>query len=302
MLDWIGNIWSILMVVLGLGLIIFLHELGHFVMAKKNGVRVEIFSLGFGPVIWSTRRGDTEYRVSWVPLGGYVKMSGEQQVSGREKPKPYDYLAQPVRNRAAIIFAGPLVNYITAFLCLWLVFVIGFPELRPTVGTVVDDMPAQAAGVQSGDRIVSIGGDPVETWVEMTEHIHAAADEPLSFELERDGAMKMLTITPQPKDTTDLFGKAVTIGLIGISPGGEFTSTSFGPVEAFGEAIQQQHEWTVTGGDTAVGGGGIPHARLACDQRHARVGLLHQSRRAVRAGVVHHQHLGSRAPSAGQGT
>ena len=226
-----------------LGLLVIVHELGHFVVARWVGVRILRFSVGFGPRLLTWTRGHTEYAVSALPLGGYVKMAGEQRTDGA--PEPWEYRAQPVTTRAGIIFAGPFINYLVALVSLWVVFVVGYPELLPVVGKVMPDMPAQAAGFQPGDRIRTVDGQPVRTWDEMTKVIYRSPDQPLTLEVERAGAPARILVTPRARPMTDPFGRRKTVGLIGIGPSGEFTTHRIGPVEAVRRTIEQQNEWTI---------------------------------------------------------
>src|SRR3989338_1403514 len=122
-----------------LGLLVIVHEVGHFLVARWSGVRVLRFSVGFGPRLLTWTRGHTEYAVSAIPLGGYVKMAGEQHEpagppEGKAAGESWEYLSKPVGTRAKIVLAGPLVNYLTALVCLWVVFITGYPELLPGVG------------------------------------------------------------------------------------------------------------------------------------------------------------------------
>jgi regulator of sigma E protease len=224
-----------------LGLLVIVHELGHFLVARWSGVRILRFSVGFGPRLVTWTRGHTEYAVSAIPLGGYVKMAGEQHTKASHEP--WEYLAKPIGTRAKIIFAGPLVNYLVALVSLWVVFIIGYPELLPVVGKVMDGMPAQAAGLQIGDRIQSVNDRPIRTWDEMTKLIYEAPGRSLAFLVERNGLVQTITMAPQPKQITDPFGRPKTIGLIGIAPSGAFQASRVGPVAAFGRTIRQQKEW-----------------------------------------------------------
>ena len=230
-----------LIAILLLGLLVFVHEAGHFLVARWSGVRILRFSLGFGPQVFGWKRGETEYCVSWIPLGGYVKMAGEQRSEQRQQP--WDYLAKPISTRALIVFAGPLVNYFTAVLSLWVVFMVGYPELLSVVGQVAKEMPARAAGLQEGDHIQAIDGRPIRTWEEMTEFIHAAPGRALTFRIDRKGTTQDMAVTPKLKSITDPFGRQKRVGLIGISPSGAFEARRVGPLEAFGRTIEQQNEW-----------------------------------------------------------
>ncbi|MBI4340679.1 MAG: RIP metalloprotease RseP [Candidatus Omnitrophica bacterium] len=224
-----------------LGLLVVVHEAGHFFVARWAGVRVLRFSIGFGPKLFSWTRGETEYAVSAIPLGGYVKMAGEQRTEHTHQP--WEYLSKPVSTRAAIVTAGPLVNYLVAFLCLWAVFIVGYHELLPVIGKVMDKMPAQAAGFQPGDRVRAIGGKSVATWEELTKTVYAAPDVPLAFAVEREGGQALtVMVTPKATDSTDHFGRPKTIGLIGVAPKGDYRLFRTGPIAAFGRAVELQQE------------------------------------------------------------
>ena len=232
-----------------LGLLVIVHEVGHFLVARWSGVRVLRFSVGFGPRLMTWTRGHTEYAVSAIPLGGYVKMAGEQHEqppssSGQTQVgEPWEYFSKPVGTRAKIVFAGPLVNYLVALVCLWVVFVTGYPELLPVIGKVVEGMPAQAAGLQVGDRIRAINDHQIRTWDAMTKVIYASPSQPLVIQLERDGAGETVTVTPTLKTMTDPFGRTKSVGLIGIGPSGEFQAIRVGPLAAIGRTFHQQNEW-----------------------------------------------------------
>lgn len=224
-----------------LGLLVLVHELGHFLVARWCGVRILRFSIGFGPKILGWQRGGTEYWLSAVPLGGYVKMAGESRAEQTHAPD--EYLSKPVGTRAGIVAAGPLVNYLVAVVSLWTVLVVGFPELLPVVGKVLDEMPAQAAGLRQGDRIRAVEGRTVATWTDMTKQIHASPDRPLFLRIERDEMVQDVTVIPQRKTITDPFGRPKDVGLIGIGPSGAFETFRVGPLTAIPRTFRQQNEW-----------------------------------------------------------
>jgi regulator of sigma E protease len=224
-----------------LGMLVFVHELGHFVVARATGVRVLKFSLGFGPKLFGWRRGHTDYCVSAIPLGGYVKMAGEQH--GEQSHEPWEYLSKPMRMRAAIVVAGPAVNYVVALIALWATFLLGFPQLLPAVGEVIAGMPAQAAGIAPGDRILTIDGTAVESWEAMTEMIFRAPGRPLAVEVQRAGSTQTLMVTPKASTVTDPFGQTKHAGLIGITPSGQIVMVRVGPAAALTRAWRQQEIW-----------------------------------------------------------
>ena len=265
-----------------LGFLIVVHEVGHMVVARRAGVRILRFSVGFGPRLFAWKRGETEYAVSLIPLGGYVKMAGEQRT--KEAYEPWEYLAKPVGTRAAIVFAGLFVNYLVAILTLWIVFLIGYPELLPIVGKVIDGMPAQAAGFQKDDRIRSVGETPIHTWDEMTKIIYRAPNQPLAFVVERGGQPQTLTVIPKPKETKDELGRPRTIGLIGIAPSGAFEPYRVGPVAAIRRTFQQHAEWTK---QTLLALWSLATGKLPLRESvTGPIGIIYLTSEAVRLGIA----------------
>lgn len=169
-----------------LGLLIFVHELGHFAVAKYFGVRVETFSLGFGKKIFKFRRGDTEYCISIFPLGGYVKMFGDDPTAEvPESEKQYAFNHKPVGQRIAVVLAGPLMNFFFAILLFTLIAVVGEETIQPTLGDIPSNTQAYSDGFRSGDRIVSVNSTPVETWEQVQTTVEDNADKTLTFEVKR---------------------------------------------------------------------------------------------------------------------
>jgi regulator of sigma E protease len=191
------SIGPIILVAIGLGFVIFVHELGHFVLAKWAGVKVEAFSLGFGNVLLHYKKGDTDYRLSLIPLGGYVKMAGESQESGGP-PKPGDLMAAPVWRRALIFVAGVAMNFITAFVMFIIAFRIGVSFPAAVVGDVELGSPAWVAGLEPGDRIEEVNGNTDTDFEELS--IAAAlsnGSKGVSLIVERDGQRLPFLIKPE---------------------------------------------------------------------------------------------------------
>lgn len=229
-----------------LGIIIFIHELGHFLSAKLMGVRVLKFSLGFGPKIAGKKHGDTEYLISSVPLGGYVKMLGESP--GEELPeseKKFAFNYQPVWKRFVIVFAGPFFNMLFAVFIFFFSFLSGFPVLAPEVGSILSGSPAEKAGLKEGDRIVGIEGAAINQWDEMTEIIHERPEVALNFKIKRDSNIFRISITPERKKVQDFFGEEKEIGLIGIKPSGSTFIKKYNLVSAFSNSIARTWEISV---------------------------------------------------------
>jgi regulator of sigma E protease len=202
----------------GLAALIFIHELGHFLVARKVGVVVEKFSLGFGPKIISFTRGGTEYLLAWIPLGGYVKMKGEE-AGEEDADEKGSFSAAPVLHRLAIAFAGPLFNILFAIAIYYGVYLVGVPALAPVVGTVKEESPALVAGLQTGDRILAIGDKKILYWEQLQKIVHESPGRSLDFQVERNsGNIAQVPITPISEQISDLFGDKENVGLIGITP------------------------------------------------------------------------------------
>ncbi|MDO8644642.1 MAG: RIP metalloprotease RseP [bacterium] len=182
---------TILYFVIALGLLVFIHEFGHFIVAKLSGMRVEKFSLGFGPKIFGFQKGETEYRVSILPLGGYVKLTGEDPASP-EANAPDSFNSKPLLSRLGVVVAGPTMNLLLALLLMPIVFMIGkmepaYLDQKPIVTGVLSESPAATAGFQVGDEIVRLNGKEFHEWRSLLDQIMLRAGEPLNFELNRDG-------------------------------------------------------------------------------------------------------------------
>jgi regulator of sigma E protease len=202
-----------------LGILIFVHEFGHFLFAKKLGVRVLKFSLGFGPKLIGRKYGDTEYLVSAVPLGGYVKMLGEEPGDElKEEDKPFAYNYQAVWKRFLIVFSGPVFNLFFAAAILFVIFLSGVPVPKPYVGKVMDNSPAAAAGFMAGDRIAAINGKTVSGWDDIDVSVNESSGERLLFKIEREGKIIELSVTPEKSTGKNIFGENTEVMDIGIMP------------------------------------------------------------------------------------
>jgi len=204
-----------------LGVLIFVHEFGHFLSAKLLGVRVLKFSLGFGPKLIGRRYGDTEYLISAIPFGGYVKMLGESTEDElKEEEKRFAFNRQPVWKRFFIVFLGPLFNMLFAVVIFIGIFLYGFPTLLPEIGEVLQDSPAERAGLMKGDTIIAIDGSPINRWDEMTKIIHTSPERILTLSIRRHSEVISVTLTPEKKSVKNIFGEPKEVGLIGIKPSG----------------------------------------------------------------------------------
>lgn len=198
----IHNVLPILLGVVALGIVVFIHELGHFIVAKLRGIRVEVFSIGFPPKIFGFTRGGTEYRLSWIFFGGYVKLAGMEFEEGVDPRKVEGgYFASPVRTRLAVCACGPLMNLLSAFLIYCFLYVAGFPvpaNMESTViGSVVENSPAATAGLRQGDEILEIDGGPVQRWEDVTKAIVYSPGRTVELAARRDGEVIRWEITPE---------------------------------------------------------------------------------------------------------
>jgi regulator of sigma E protease len=192
-----------------LGVLIFVHELGHFIVAKLCGVKVETFSLGFGRAVLRRSVGETEYRIAWLPLGGYVKMLGE--APGEELPladRQRSFNAQPVGRRISIALAGPAMNLVLPVFVVAGMAMTGLPKATSLIGGVQPDTPAARAGLEPGDRIVAIDGKDIWRWEDLARAVKAGVGEPLSLDLEREGERLTLEVVPErgPEGKGVVFG------------------------------------------------------------------------------------------------
>ncbi|MBF0472186.1 MAG: RIP metalloprotease RseP [Nitrospirae bacterium] len=224
---------NILYAVILLGVLIFVHEFGHFLFAKLSNVIVLKFSLGFGPKIISKKYGHTEYLLSAVPLGGYVKMLGEDpddEVTVEDSKRSFSN--QPVYKRIAIVAAGPIFNLFFAVVLLTTVFMIGVPRLKATVGEIMPNTPAAKVDLIKGDQIVAIDDKEIKYWDEMSGIIHVKPDIQVTLTIKRGNTTFVKTMTPEKKTVKNIFGEDTSIGLIGIKPEGETDVIKSGPIDA----------------------------------------------------------------------
>lgn len=245
-----------------LSILIFFHELGHFLAARRLGVKVLKFSLGFGPRLLGRTVGDTEYLISALPLGGYVKLFGEEPAEGdqadRETPplsaedRARSFSHQAVWKRIVIVAAGPVFNLLLAYLIFsaslsagMAMYVPTFSALMPEIDSVVENSPAEAAGLQPGDRIVSIEGQAVSTWVQMTDIIYQSAGKTLRIEVHRGDQALAFDITPAAKKVETADGKEIEVGQIGVgkNPRGVQIQAS-NPFDAMLKGFHATWAWT----------------------------------------------------------
>jgi regulator of sigma E protease len=215
-----------------LTVLVFVHEFGHYYVARWNRVRVEVFSIGFGPELfgWWDRAG-TRWKFSAIPLGGYVKMFGDSDassglpVSGLARMSPAErevsFHYKRLGQRAAIVAAGPAANFVFAILVLAIVFMTyGQPFTPPEVGQVQPGSAAEAAGIRPGDVVASIDGRPIQRFEDLQQIVRLNPGAPMTLVVRRDGGEASIAVTPKRTELTDRFGNHYEIGLLGISRSG----------------------------------------------------------------------------------
>ncbi len=194
--------------VLLLGILIFIHELGHFAVAKWLGVKVEKFSIGFGPSLFARRVGETEYVIAALPLGGFVKMLGEipdEELSPDEVGRAFN--RRPVWQRIAIALAGPVMNLILPVFLIAAILMSGVPTITSRIGGVLPGSPAERAGFLEGDRVVAVAGESLWRWEDLDTLLRAPGDATLALDVERDGLVRKLELV-RPKDMAGAFSDA----------------------------------------------------------------------------------------------
>jgi regulator of sigma E protease len=235
--------------VIVLGILIFFHELGHFLVAKYCGVKVLKFALGFGPKLVGKKIGDTEYSIRYFPLGGFVKMLGEEAGDETSKNLPPEeakksFENQSVFKRMAIVAAGPIFNLLLALILFSGLFIIsGQRVIIPEIGQITEGLPAHKAGLQKGDVVVSIGRKAIETWSEMKDIVQPSAGKPLKITIQRGDRFITHTIVPETTTVKNMFGQEVKAALIGIVSSGKIKKIHFGPWEATKKATMETWKW-----------------------------------------------------------
>ena len=230
---------TILASIFVLGLLIFVHELGHFIAAKRSGIRVERFSLGFPPKLVGKRIGETEYVIGAVPLGGYVKMIGENELEEGYQPKPGDFMAAPLWRRFLVIIAGPLMNFLAAILLFFVVYwATGIPEqsLNTTeIGVVLPGGPADKAGITAGSEILSIDDRSFTSFEDMAAYIKQRPDTVIHVTWTHGDDTSTADVATMRIDTVDTAGRPIAEGRIGV--GAQLIYRSIGPLQALKEGV-----------------------------------------------------------------
>lgn len=272
-----------------LSTVVVVHEWGHFIVARLCGIKVTHFSLGFGRVLWKrTDKKGTQWQVCLWPLGGYVKMLGDEDAASAktdvakvpESERKYMFLSQPLYKRAAVIFAGPAMNYVFAILLFTgILFFVGRGVIPPVIGDFSEDSPSQAAGMQVGDRIVDINGHPISEWTDIQRVIRILEFEKnITVQVERDGENLSFTLQPIYYPGTDNLPK------MGIKSNPELTiiEKEIGLTEAFTQSVKSVGMITK---DTLIYLGQILLGKRDADSMRGPLGIAEMSGDAFKGGL-----------------
>lgn len=241
-----------------LGIVVFVHEWGHYIVAKLCGVKVESFSIGFGPEIFGFfDRSGTRWKISILPLGGYVKMFGDADASSRPDEKVYAmseaekrvaFFYKPVWARAAIVFAGPAINFLFTFTVFVFLFTLqGQPFTPPRIGEVVEGTPAAQAGLLPGDIVLKIGDVTISRFEEIRREVSTAREEALTFIIDRNGEKIEKAVTPRIGEVKDRFGAVHKVSQIGVkAQAGKMEYRKLAPLPAVQAAVGEMSSMVAT--------------------------------------------------------
>ena len=293
-----GLVGYVIPFVFVLSLVVFFHELGHFLIARWCGVRIMVFSIGFGPeIIGFNDRYGTRWKISAIPLGGFVKFFGDENAASvpdaariasmNAQERAQSFAFQPVLKRAAIVVAGPLANFILAIVIFAAVFMLyGKQTMSARVDSVQPDSAAAAAGFKPGDLVVAIDGRPIDNFAEMQRVVGASAGETLAITVDRDGVQQVLKATPALKEVKDNFGNVQRIGVLGISRSMAPEDLKLHPVappQAVWMSVQET--WSVI--DRTLGYiGGVIAGREAANQLGGPIRIAQMSGQVASFGFV----------------
>ena len=286
-----------------LTIVVFFHELGHFLVARWCGVRVLAFSVGFGPeLVGFTDRHGTRWKLAAIPLGGYVKFFGDENAASVPDPaalatmnegeRRVSFFHKPVGQRAAVVAAGPIANFILAIAIFAGVFgLYGKQVTSPRIDALQPDSPAAAAGFQPGDLILSINGRPIDSFADMQRIVGASAGQTLEVVVERGGVRQTLSATPALREVKDSFGNVHRLGVLGISRSmtpSDVRWERVGPIAAIG--LGAQETWFVVERTLAYIGG-VVAGRESADQLGGPIRIAQVSGQVATAGFVALIHL-----------
>lgn len=276
--------------ILVLGILILIHELGHFIACRLTGVRVEKFSIGFGPEIFHVQGNQTRYAVSLFPFGGFVKPAGESASEiGVGGPRPDEYLGASIPKRIFIVIAGVAMNYLLSFFLFVTIFVMGRPIPLAQVGGFVKGYPAESSGLVRGDRIIAVGTARVSTWEDLTQTLNALKDSQVELEIQRQNEIKKLRVPLRVEEIRDIFGKSHQVARLGIIPDTDAHRTErLSLLPALREAFLTEIHLTVLTYQSIFY---LATGRLSLKTVSGPIGIMAMTGTAAKMGAVYLLHL-----------
>lgn len=284
--------------VLVLSLLVFVHEMGHYLIGRWSGIRVTAFSVGFGPeLLGRTDKHGTRWKISAIPLGGYVRFFGDEDASSKPDSDTLSGMSPQDRaqtlagaklwKRAATVAAGPIANFLLAILIFAVLFsVYGRMISDPVVSEVRENSAAAAAGVLPGDRLIALDGTKVATFEDVRRYVGIRPETPITVTITRDGKELSLSMVPQRTETTDQFGNKIELGIIGIVTDqnrGNFRHITYTPLEAVGEGMRETGQ-VVSGTFNYIGN--LLTGRMKADQLGGPVRVAQASGQMATLGLA----------------
>jgi len=225
-----------------LSILVFIHELGHFTVARLLGVKVYVFSIGFGKKLLTKHYKGTDWTISLIPLGGYVKMKGQEDLNPALANSDADsYNSKTPFERILILLAGPFANFLLAFVVYIMIGILGNNHLSPTIGKVVDNSPAFIAGLKANDEILKINNTDIKTWDDLSSIIKNS-DGALKFYVKRDNKVRAFVIRPKISDSQNMFKEKIKKRMIGIAPAPKIVTIHYSPLESLSFAYDKTIE------------------------------------------------------------
>lgn len=294
-MDFLSGIWNYgIIFVVVLTVVVFVHEFGHYWVARRNGVKIDVFSVGFGPELfgWTDKAG-TRWRISAVPLGGYVKMFGDADASSSTAAdiemtpaeKAVAFPHKRVGQRAAIVFAGPAANFIFAILVMSVMFMAYGQQVgEPVIGTVQPDSAAAQAGLMPGDRVLTVNGQSVERFQDLQRLVRLFGAQPLTVGLERNGAPLDVPVTPRIIDRPGMTGGIEHVPVLGVTA--DITKVkvvTYGPLGALGASLKETQTMVST---TLVGIGQMIVGTRGTDELGGPIRIAQGAGEAAKSGII----------------
>ncbi len=225
-----------------LSVLVFFHELGHFIVARLLGVKVYVFSIGFGKRLATKHWKGTDWSISAIPLGGYVKMKGQEDINpALVNNDPDSYNTKTPFQRMLILLAGPFANFLLAFVLYIFIGLLGNNHLSPTIGKVIENSPAQKAGLQANDKILKINDTKIKTWDDLSSVIKDSKSA-LKFYIKRDNKVQTIIISPKLSDSQNMFKEKIKKRMIGIAPAAKIITIYYSPTESLVFAYNKTYE------------------------------------------------------------